>query len=196
MCSQVSSSDPQVILSLISVSQLTHLHLLGPSQPWLQNCRCWTTTQHVDLDKYLFKGKWTENRRPVCVGEARKSNAVQLRAGLFFIVYLKRTYCSSFWLYFTHKPLFKILFTMPSVYLNILKFQKRKFHPTPLQDLVPQSKEQMLLFCRCLSPSGVECTASVITSCKSLAVELLSTTHALEKESCHGLWAGNLCTVA
>lgn len=61
----------------------------------------------------------------------------------------------------------------PTRWLLFIKIS-RIFNLTPLQDLVPQSKEQMLLFFWCLSPSRVECTASVITSCKSPVVKLLS----------------------
>lgn len=60
---------------------------------------------------------------------------------------------------------------MPSVYQKIFVFLKYKLYLTPLQDLVPQSKEKMLLFFWCLSVWRVECTGSVITSCKPPGAE-------------------------
>lgn len=126
----------------------------------------------------MNKNEWTENRRTL-FRESVRFAAFQLhwkkfkKAGGFsvfsicgYLIVNLNIYHSYFVFLLCLKAPIKDL-QDAFYYQKISTFQKRKFYLTPMQDLVPWSKEKMLLFFWCLSASRVECTCSVITSCKS-----------------------------
>lgn len=137
--------------AFLFVSQMTHLYLLIRSQ---------SSFTKVQIQDYIMaanvyfniisKGKWTENKS--CV--ARRQPLPSSFLPVIKKYYLLNLFC---------KPLPRV---SNSAFFFIKKIWVRVSCDT---SSYLESKEQMLLFVRCLSLRRVERRASVITSCVSTA---------------------------